>query len=153
MRLRSGGNGFLAASMDFLSRSDAEYLRLAIAAVPRPSGRVTQDGLVSVAENRIHGPQSMSGAFWGSRTALWTDSIPQPTHSMLGGRGSLFGNLLIYNVNGGLKTLPQVAGRTKVAAYSCGFLLNAMAAAIHKMLLVPFLRRGVSPSRFPAAAD
>jgi hypothetical protein len=40
-----------------------------------------------------------------------------------------------------------------IAAYSCGFLLNAMAAAIHKMLLVPFLRRGVSPSRFPAAAD
>jgi hypothetical protein len=61
--------------MDFLSRSDAESLRLAIAAVPPPLGRVTQDGLVAVAENQIHGPQSMSGAFWGSRTALWSDSI------------------------------------------------------------------------------
>lgn len=47
----------LPASMDFLSRSDAESLRLAIAAVPPPLGRVTQDGLV--AENQIHGPQSI----------------------------------------------------------------------------------------------
>jgi len=65
MRLRSGGNGFLAASMDFLSRSDAEYLRLAIAAVPPAPGRVTQAGLVGV-ENQIRVPQSMSGAFWGA---------------------------------------------------------------------------------------
>jgi hypothetical protein len=96
----------LPASMDFLSRSDAESLRLAIAAVPPPLGRVTQDGLVAVAENQIHGPQSMSGAFWGSRTALWSDSIPQPN---AGWRG-LFGNILIYNMKLSLITLPQVAG-------------------------------------------
>jgi hypothetical protein len=54
----------LPASMDFLSRSDAESFRLAIAAVPSPLGRVTQDELVAVPANQIHGPQSMSGAFW-----------------------------------------------------------------------------------------
>jgi hypothetical protein len=84
----------LPASMDFLSRSDAEYLRLAIRRC-LPPVRVTQDGLVG-AENQIRGPQSMSGAFWGA--VAWSDSIRQPTgpHSMLGGRGTNCGNLLIY---------------------------------------------------------
>src|SRR5262245_58420915 len=38
---------------------------------------------------QIHGPQSMSGAFWGAVPAFWSDSI-SPTygaHSMPGGGG------------------------------------------------------------------
>jgi hypothetical protein len=49
--------------------------------------RVTQDGLVAVAENQIHGPQSMSGAFWGSSTALWSDFNPPNLRGAVNGLG------------------------------------------------------------------
>jgi hypothetical protein len=47
----------------------------------------------------VREPQSMSGAFWGSRTALWSDSIPKPTRRIqCSAEGGWFSNLLICNV-------------------------------------------------------
>jgi hypothetical protein len=51
-------------------------------------------------EKQIHGPQSMSGAFWGGRSAHWSEFDPQPTGRIqcLAEGGRLFGNLLIYKI-------------------------------------------------------